>query len=136
MVNQDKREKVEQTALQKAALEEREKRKQGKKAWFMKDGQYNLSPLSYRILMVCSAADKRNLLVKAKYEALAASGGQRAVKKAMDKKQKRVSQKEKKRRPFEREHVGRSEGLGGGSSYAKRLGEESSSRPKKRQRVV
>ncbi|KAJ3474168.1 hypothetical protein NLI96_g12615 [Meripilus lineatus] len=116
-VNRDKREKVEQTAMQKVAQEEREKRKQGKKAWYMKE------------------ADKRELLVRAKYEALAASGGRRAVKKAMDKKQKRVAQKEKKKRPFAPGH-GRGEG---GSTFAKNLGGDnggSGSRPRKRQRVV
>lgn len=70
--------------------------------------------------------------MKAKYDALAASGGRRAVKKAMEKKQKRVSQKEKKKRPFA---PGRGEG---GSSFAKNLGDDggSGSRPRKRQRVV
>ena len=42
-VNQDKRENIEQIALQKAAQEEREKRKQGKKAWYMKDCLYTSS---------------------------------------------------------------------------------------------
>lgn len=36
-VNKDKREKIEQEALSKAVKEEREKRKEGKGAWFMKD---------------------------------------------------------------------------------------------------
>lgn len=38
-VNKDRREKVELDALSKVAKEEREKQKQGKKAWFMKDGK-------------------------------------------------------------------------------------------------
>ena len=42
IVNKDRREKVEMEALSKAAKEEREKRKQGKKAWFMKDGACSL----------------------------------------------------------------------------------------------
>ena len=45
-------------------------------------------------------ADKKELLVRAKFEALAESGGRGAVRKAIEKKQKKVSQKEKKRRPF------------------------------------
>jgi len=38
--------------------------------------------------------------MKARYEALAKEGGQRAVKKAIEKKQKKVSQKEKRSRPY------------------------------------
>lgn len=41
-VNKDRREKVEMEALSKAAKEERDRRKQGKKAWFMKDGACSL----------------------------------------------------------------------------------------------
>lgn len=37
---------------------------------------------------------------RARYEALAADGGKRAVKKAIEKRQKKISQKEKKSRPF------------------------------------
>lgn len=39
-------------------------------------------------------------MLRAKYEALAASGGRGAVKKAIDKRQKKANQKEKKKRPF------------------------------------
>ncbi|TBU63874.1 hypothetical protein BD310DRAFT_841291 [Dichomitus squalens] len=81
-VNKDRREKVEMEALGKVAKEEREKRKQGKKAWFMKD------------------ADKKELLLRAKYDALAERGGRGAVRKAIEKKQKKVNQKEKKKIPF------------------------------------
>jgi len=48
----------------------------------------------------CAIAEKRQLLVKARYDALAAEGGKRAVRKAIEKKQKKVGQKEKKSRPF------------------------------------
>ncbi|OSD03137.1 DUF947-domain-containing protein [Trametes coccinea BRFM310] len=81
MVNRDRQEKVQLEALSKVAKEEREKRQQGKKAWYMKD------------------SDKKALLLRAKYEALASEGGRGAVRKAIEKKQKKVSQKEKKRRP-------------------------------------
>ena len=37
-VNKDRRERVEVEALSKVAREERERQKQGKKAWYMKDG--------------------------------------------------------------------------------------------------
>ncbi|KAI0361536.1 DUF947-domain-containing protein [Trametes cingulata] len=82
MVNRDRQEKVQLEALSRVSKEEREKRKEGKKAWYMKN------------------ADKKALLLRAKYDALAASGGRGAVRKAIEKKQKKVSQKEKKKRPF------------------------------------
>ncbi|KAH9898328.1 hypothetical protein C8Q73DRAFT_395303 [Cubamyces lactineus] len=81
-VNKDRQEKVQLEALSKVAKEERDKRKEGKKAWYMKN------------------ADKKALLLRAKYDALAASGGRGAVRKAIEKKQKKVSQKEKKKRPY------------------------------------
>lgn len=46
-------------------------------------------------------AEKRKLLTKAKYDALATEGGKRAVKKAIEKKMKKIGQKEKKSRPFD-----------------------------------
>ncbi|KAJ7293541.1 hypothetical protein C8J57DRAFT_1269308 [Mycena rebaudengoi] len=82
LVNRDRRAKVDQEALTKINEEERAKRKQGKKEWHMKE------------------ADKREVLVRARYDALAAEGGKRAVKKAIEKKQKKLGQKEKKSRPF------------------------------------
>ncbi|KAG6842241.1 hypothetical protein C0991_000211 [Blastosporella zonata] len=82
LVNKDKRDKIEQEALVKVNKEEREKRKQGKGKWHMKE------------------SNKRDLLMKARYEALAAEGGKRAVKKVIEKKQKKIEQKEKKSRPF------------------------------------
>jgi len=87
-VDKDRRKKVEQKALSQVAKEEREKRKQGKGGWWMKE------------------SDKRDLLVRARYDALATSGGKGAVKKAIEKKQKKISQKEKKSRPFARERSG------------------------------
>ena len=45
-------------------------------------------------------ADKKALLLRAKYDALAESGGRGAVRKAIEKKQKKINQKEKKKRPF------------------------------------
>lgn len=81
-VNRDTREKVETEALQKVAQAEKQKREQGKGAWFMK------------------RSERKDLLNKARYDAIAASGGSQAVKKAIEKKQKKISQKEKKSRPF------------------------------------
>ncbi|KZV77073.1 DUF947-domain-containing protein [Peniophora sp. CONT] len=98
-VNRDKRERVEQEAIASATREEKEKRKHGKGAFYLKD------------------ADKKKLLLKARYEAMAAEGGKRAVKKAIEKKQKKISQKETKSRPFARGSVG------GPSTGSKRSGE-------------
>ncbi|KIM85149.1 hypothetical protein PILCRDRAFT_350214 [Piloderma croceum F 1598] len=98
-VNKDRREMVEQKALSQFAKEEREKRKTGKGGWWMKK------------------SDKKDLLVHARYDALAATGGKGAVKKAIEKKQKKISQKEKKSRPFARE---RPNGTGQESGSGKR----------------
>lgn len=83
-VNRDKREKVEAEALSRAKQAESERRKLGKGAWFMKE------------------SEKKDLLNKARFDAIAASGGKQAVKKAIEKKQKKISQKEKRSRPFAR----------------------------------
>jgi ribosomal RNA-processing protein 36 len=45
-------------------------------------------------------AEQKKLLLRARYDALAAAKGPRAVKKAIEKKQKKISQKDKKARPF------------------------------------
>ncbi|KAL4080685.1 hypothetical protein J3A83DRAFT_50452 [Scleroderma citrinum] len=100
-VNRDTREKVEADALRKVTLAEKEKRKQGKGAWFMK------------------RSEKRDLLNKARYDAIAASGGNQAVKKAIEKKQRKISQKEKKSRPFSSSGgaiTGSHQGAGGSST--------------------
>ncbi|KAF8227442.1 DUF947-domain-containing protein [Tricholoma matsutake] len=84
MVNKDSKDKTEREALLKLTREEKEKRKQGKRHWWLKE------------------SEKRDVLVQARYEALAAGGGKGAVKRAIAKKQKKVGQKEKKSRPFPR----------------------------------
>lgn len=40
LVNKDKREKIEQEALSNLAKQEREKRREGKKPWFLKDCEF------------------------------------------------------------------------------------------------
>lgn len=80
-VNKDKTKKIEQEALKKVKREEREKRLQGKSAWYMKKGE------------------KKALVTKAKYEVLATEGGARAVNRAIARKKKKLGQKEKKSRP-------------------------------------
>ena len=58
-------------------------------------------------------AARKELLVRAKYEALESAGGKGAVKKAIEKKQKKINQKEKKKRPF-----GPGNGGGGGGDFS------------------
>ncbi|KAI0651924.1 hypothetical protein C8Q79DRAFT_922543 [Trametes meyenii] len=97
-VNKDRQEKVQMEALGKLAKEERERQKEGKKAWYMKN------------------TDKKALLLRAKYDALAEQGGRGAVRKAIEKKQKKVNQKEKKKRPFVTRPPPRIAGDGAGPS--------------------
>jgi ribosomal RNA-processing protein 36 len=52
--------------------------------------------------MMIQIADKKKLLLKARYDAMAADGGKQAVKKAIEKKRKKQSQSETKSRPFSR----------------------------------
>jgi len=83
-VNRAKRERVEQNALSTMEKEERQKRQEGKKPYWLKD------------------AEKKKLLLKARYDAVAADGGKRAVKKVIEKRRKKLSQSETKSRPFSR----------------------------------
>jgi len=83
-VNLDNRERVESKALWSAKQAEKEKRKKGKAGWWMKQ------------------SEKKTLLDKARLDAIASAGGKQAVKRAMEKKEKKISQKEKKMRPFPR----------------------------------
>lgn len=55
-------------------------------------------------------ADKKELLVKARYNELAEHGGRGAVNKAIAKKQKKIEQKEKKSRPFSKDGKPRGDG--------------------------
>ncbi|RDB29646.1 rRNA biogenesis protein RRP36 [Hypsizygus marmoreus] len=106
LVNKDRRDAIEQETLKKLSMEEHEKRKGGKGEWYLKN------------------SDKRELLVRARYDALAADGGKRAVKKAIEKKQKKLGQKEKKSRPYPKGGVKRSfEGnRDGGQTKRRRVG--------------
>lgn len=56
--------------------------------------------------------DKKDLLLKARFEDLEKTGGKTAVKKAMEKKRKKVAGKEKKSRPFAPGSQGGSDGSG------------------------
>lgn len=57
-------------------------------------------PLPLPDLLTSIPAEKKEALSKARYEQLAEQGGQRAVKKAIAKKQRKISQKEKRSRPI------------------------------------
>ncbi|KAI5121265.1 hypothetical protein M0805_002310 [Coniferiporia weirii] len=80
-VDRDRREGIEGEALERIKTEEKERRKEGKGDWHMKDSA------------------KKELLLRARHDALAESGGRFAVRKAIEKRQKKISQKEKKRIP-------------------------------------
>ncbi|WWC73728.1 uncharacterized protein I206_107700 [Kwoniella pini CBS 10737] len=75
-------EERERNVLSKINKEERIKRKQGKGSWFMKK------------------SEKKDLLLKSKFESLEQKGGKSAVKKVLEKKRKKLASKEKKSRPF------------------------------------
>ncbi|KAJ3790937.1 hypothetical protein GGU10DRAFT_302186 [Lentinula aff. detonsa] len=81
-VNKDRRDTIEQEALRAARREERTKQEAGKGKWYMKE------------------SEKKELLVRARYDAIAEQGGHRAVKKSIEKKRKKIAQKEKKSRPL------------------------------------
>ena len=94
----------EEDALQRVKQEEKDKRKAGKRAWHMKECETDFLSLTTARSLIdppYTIAEKRELLVKARYDALAAEGGKRGVRKAIEKKQKKIGQKEKKRRPFD-----------------------------------
>jgi hypothetical protein len=74
--------------------------------------------------------EKKDLLLKARFEALQAEGGKRAIKKAIEKKQKKVAGKEKKSRPFAKGAFGGGGGGGGGDA-----GGGADGGPRKRRKV-
>ncbi|WRT69665.1 uncharacterized protein IL334_006655 [Kwoniella shivajii] len=94
------RENRERDVLAKFKKEERGKREEGKGAWYMKN------------------SEKRDLLLKSKFESLEKQGGKSAVKKAMEKKRKKIASKEKKSRPFAR---GQGDSGGGGDRKRQRV---------------
>nr|ODN92289.1 hypothetical protein L204_05388 [Cryptococcus depauperatus CBS 7855] len=76
------KDQLERQALAQAKKQEKEKQSQGKGAWYMKK------------------SEKRDLLLKAKFQDLEKHGGKTAVKKLVEKKRKKIASKEKKSRPF------------------------------------
>ncbi|KAF9453857.1 DUF947-domain-containing protein [Macrolepiota fuliginosa MF-IS2] len=105
IVNKERMDRIQQQALQRVSKDEKERRKHGKGSWYPKK------------------SEKRELVTRARYEALAAEGGKRAVKKAIEKRQKKISQKEKKSRPFPK---------GGGGETRKRSADEDHGERKRR----
>ncbi|KAJ9102667.1 hypothetical protein QFC19_004776 [Naganishia cerealis] len=96
------REQREKKVLQQVKREERAKQAEGKGEWHMK------------------RADKKDLLLKARFQALEQEGGKRKVKKAIEKKQKKIAGKEKKSRPFARGQGGPGGGGAGGEDSARK----------------
>ncbi|GJJ08803.1 hypothetical protein Clacol_003022 [Clathrus columnatus] len=82
IVNRERRQQAELKGLETVKKQEKDKRKAGKKDWWLKK------------------SDERAIRLRARLEDLEESGGQRAVKKAIEKKQRKIGQKEKKSRPF------------------------------------
>ncbi|CAE6395718.1 unnamed protein product [Rhizoctonia solani] len=114
-IEKAKRDEREREALEKFKKEEKEKRQAGKGEWYMKK------------------SEKRELLLKAKFDDLAASGGQNAVRKAIDKRKKKIAQKEKKARPFSKAQA-RAFSQAGGSSGGNQSS-TSGGHDKKRRRI-
>ena len=101
MVNKDRLDQVQRDALGKAKKDEESKRGLGKGKWFLKKGTRYITYYSSDLFDVC-VVEQRQLIMKARYEALAKEGGAQAVKKAMLKRQKKVSQSEKRSRPYKK----------------------------------
>jgi len=101
IVNREKRERAEMSALEKIKKEEKEKRKDGKGGWWLKDCKFlHIVQIPQLSNPVCLSAEKKEIRARARLEVIAKEGGNRAVKKALEKKQKKIGQKEKKSRPF------------------------------------
>ncbi|KAK4688673.1 ribosomal RNA-processing protein 36, partial [Tremellales sp. Uapishka_1] len=96
------RDRREREVLAKAKKEEWDKRKEGKGGWYMKK------------------SEQRDLLLKSRFESLEAQGGKSAVKKSIEKKQKKIAGKEKKSRPYFGNSQGGGEGGASGDGPRKR----------------
>jgi ribosomal RNA-processing protein 36 len=89
------------------------------------------STLRIWLLITSLSADKKELLTKARYDALAASGGSHAVKRAIERKQKKISQRQKKSRPFALQ-LGEERGSGGKRHQVSSTREDGPSRKRPR----
>lgn len=110
------RDKRKREALAAAKREEMKKREAGKGTWYMKDCAYHTLTCSrelfFLMLSYCSIAEKRKVITEAKFKDLAKEGSG-AVRKAIAKRQLKISQKEKRSRPD-------GKGRGGGRPFAGR----------------
>ena len=98
-VNKDRQDAIQQDAMMRVKREEKAKRLEGKGSWYMKKSEFNVAT-RVACYLCLDLGEKREVLNRARFEAIAAEGGGRAVKKAIEKKQKKISQKEKKSRPY------------------------------------
>ncbi|KAG8967973.1 rRNA biogenesis protein rrp36 [Tulasnella sp. 419] len=80
-VNHNRREERERRTLQAAKTKEMKERLRGKKNWWMKE------------------SDKKQLLLQSQFDSLAAEGGRKAVKLAIEKRRKKAMQKDRRSRP-------------------------------------
>jgi len=80
-VNRDRQEQVARIAMDNVKKEEQGRREQGKTGYWLKDSA------------------KKDIVLKARHDALVESGGKGAVKKAIEKRQRKINQKEKRSRP-------------------------------------
>ena len=120
------RESRDREVLAGVKRQEREKQKQGKGAWFMKKGASNLTRCSRKVSTDRTyEGEQRDLLLKARFEALQEKGGKTAVKKAIEKKRKKISSKEKKSRPFAKGEKGEGAGYQDESGLKRRREDES-----------
>jgi ribosomal RNA-processing protein 36 len=132
-VAKDKRERVEREALERVKREEDERRKQGKGAWHMRNCQCCFVTFGRTgSADMATTAEKKEMLVKARYEALAAQGGRGAVRKAIERKQRKIGQKEKRSRPY----AANAEHAGGAAYQTRKRGTaDDGGRPQKRPRA-
>ena len=95
------RESRDREVLAGVKRQEKEKQKQGKGAWFMKKGASSLKMVfpAVNTDWMCKG-EQRDLLLEARFNSLHEKGGKTAVKKAIEKKRKKIAGKEKKSRPF------------------------------------
>jgi len=108
VVNKERMDRIKRGALLKVSKMEKEKQKQGKGKWFLKKCElFRIStwPNSHPISTI--PAEKRELVTRARYDALAVEGGKRAIKKAIEKKRKKINQREKRSRPFPKTSMAR-----------------------------
>jgi len=109
VVNKERMDRIQRGALLKVSKMEKEKQKQGKGKWFLKKCElFRISTMAkFSSNLNSIPAEKRELVTRARYDALAVEGGKRAIKKAIEKKRKKINQREKRSRPFPKTSMAR-----------------------------